>query len=565
MEGYYQELIQGIIEKKLSLAESLKFRRELARKYKPKVFPSIIQILCHANEKQLPNLKHLITKPARTISGVSVIAIMTKPMKCPHGKCIPCPGGPESFFGDMPQSYTGREPATMRAIRNFYDPYLQVFNRLEQYILMDRTPDKVELIVMGGTFPSSPKGYQEEFVKYAFKALNDFGKMFYKKDVLQFEKFKKFFELPGDMNDKTREESIKKKILKLKEECSLDSEQKKNEKAKLRCVALCVETRPDYCGKKEIDEMLRLGVTRVELGVQSIYDDILEKMGRGHSVADSIKAAHLLKDSFLKVGFHIMPGLPGSTAEKDVQMFKELFSNQDFMPDALKIYPCMVLKGTKLYEMWKEKKYEPLTTEDAIRIIAEAKKSIPKFCRILRIQRDIPTKVTESGVNITNLRQKVQEFMQENNIRCECIRCREPRNRKIDYDSVKLLRYDYNASDGKEVFLSFEDTKNDILLGFCRLRKPSRPFRKEITANSVGIRELHVYGEATPISVEGKSVQHKGYGKRLLEEAERIAREEFKARKILIISGVGVREYFSSLNYRRDGVYMSKKLGITKV
>ncbi len=565
MEEYYQELIRGIIEKKLSLAESLKFRRELARKYKPEVFPSIIQILCHANEKQLLNLKHLITKPARTISGVSVIAIMTKPIKCPHGKCITCPGGPESFFGDMPQSYTGREPATMRAIRNFYDPYLQVFNRLQQYILMDRVPDKIELIVMGGTFPSFPKKYQEEFVKYAFKALNDFGEMFYKKGVLQFEKFKKFFELPGDMNDKTREDSIKKKVLKLKGECSLDSEQKNNEKAKLRCVALCVETRPDYCGKKEIDEMLKLGVTRVELGLQSVYNDILEKMERGHSVACSIKAAQLLKDSFLKVGFHIMPGLPGSTAEKDVQMFKEIFSNQDFMPDALKIYPCMVLKGTKLYEMWKKKEYSPLTTDEAVKIIVEAKKSIPKFCRILRIQRDIPTKVTESGVGITNLRQKVQAFMQENKSRCECIRCREPRNRKIDYDSVKLLRYDYDASDGKEVFLSFEDTKNDILLGFCRLRNPCKPFREEITANSVGIRELHVYGEATPVGESSKGIQHKGYGKKLLAEAERIAEKEFEAKKIVIISGVGVRDYYSRSGYKKDGPYMSKKLGITKV
>ncbi|MDP2908200.1 MAG: tRNA uridine(34) 5-carboxymethylaminomethyl modification radical SAM/GNAT enzyme Elp3 [Nanoarchaeota archaeon] len=441
MEEYYQELIQGIIEKKLDLAEALKFRRELARKYKPKVFPSIIQILCHANDKQAGKLKHLITKPARTISGVSVVAIMTKPMKCPHGKCVTCPGGPESYFGDVPQSYTGREPATMRAIRNFYDPYLQVFNRLEQYVLMDRVPDKVELIVMGGTFPSFPKVYQEEFVKYAFKALDDFGKMFYKKGVLQFEKFKKFFELPGDINDKKRGESIKKKVLKLKGKCNLGIEQKKNEKAKLRCVALCVETRPDYCGKKEIDEMLKLGVTRVELGVQSVYDEVLEKMERGHDVEDSVRATQLLKDSFLKIGYHMMPGLSGSNPERDVQMFKELFSNQDFMPDALKIYPCMVLKGTKLYDIWKKKEYVPLTTEEAVKIIAEAKKSIPKFCRVLRIQRDIPTKVTEAGVGITNLRQKVQEFMQESNIKCSCIRCREPRGKKIDFENIKILEH----------------------------------------------------------------------------------------------------------------------------
>ncbi|MBL7100364.1 MAG: tRNA uridine(34) 5-carboxymethylaminomethyl modification radical SAM/GNAT enzyme Elp3 [Nanoarchaeota archaeon] len=559
MKEYYQELIKEIISKKLSLAEALKLRRTLARKYKPKVFPSIIQILYHADEKQIPKLKHLITKPTRTISGVSVVAIMTKPIKCPHGKCTPCPGGPKSFFGNVPQSYTGNEPATMRAIRNFYDSYLQVFNRLEQYILMDRVPDKIELIIMGGTFPSFPKAYQENFIKYAFKAVNDFGKMFYKKDNLQFEKFKKFFELPGDINDTEREGRIKKRILKLKKECNLVSEQKKNEKAKLRCVGLCVETRPDYCGKKEINQMLKLGTTRVELGVQSTYDDVLKRIERGHKVEDSVKATQLLKDSFLKVGYHTLPGLPSSSPKLDVNMFRELFSNQNFMPDALKIYPCMVLRGTKLYKEWKKKKYRPITTEEAIRVIIETKKYIPKFCRVLRIQRDIPTKVTEAGVDITNLRQKIHEVMEKKNIKCKCIRCREPRDKKVDFKNVKLLRFDYEASNGKEIFLSFEDVKNDILLGFCRLRKPYKSFRKEINADSVGIRELHVYGEAIPIGNIGR-IQHKGYGKKLLSEAERIAKREFKAKKILVISGIGVKGYYSKLGYKKDGLYMSKKL-----
>lgn len=558
MKEYYKELIQEIIANKLNLEESLKLRRKLARKYRPKVFPSIIQILSHANEKQFPKLKHLITKPTRTISGVSVIAIMTKPMKCPHGKCIPCPGGPKSFFGNIPQSYTGNEPATMRAARNFYDPYLQVFNRLEQYILMDRTPDKIELIVMGGTFPSFPKAYRDSFIKYAFKAMNDFGRMFYKKDKLQFEKFKKFFELPGNINDLDRENKIKKKVLKLKKKCFLVSEQKKNEKAKLRCVALCLETRPDYSKKKEINQMLRLGTTRVELGVQSIYDNVLKRMDRGHSVKDSIKANQLLRDSFLKTGFHIMPGLPSSSPELDIKMFKELFSNQNFMPDALKIYPCMVLKGTKLYKKWKKKKYRPLTTDKAIKIITKAKQYIPKFCRVLRIQRDIPSKIIEAGVGITNLRQKIHQAMEKKNIICKCIRCREPKNKKIDSKNVKLQRYDYEAVNGKEIFLSFEDVKNNILLGFCRIRKPYKPFRKEITPNSIGIRELHVFGDAIPIGKTGR-IQHKGYGKRLLKEAEKVAKE-WKAKKILVISGIGTKMYYKNLGYRKDGVYMSKRI-----
>jgi elongator complex protein 3 len=395
-------------------------------------------------------------------------------------------------------------------------------------------------------------------VKYAFKAMNDFGRMFYRNDKLQFKKFKKFFELPGNINDLEREERIKKRILKLKRKCSLASEQKKNEKEKLRCVALCIESRPDYCGKKEINQMLKLGCTRVELGVQSTYDKVLKRIERGHSVENSVRAIQLLKDSFLKIGFHVMPGLPSSSPEMDTKMFKELFSDQKFMPDALKIYPCMVLKGTKLYKEWKKKRYNPLTTGEAIKIIIAAKKYIPKFCRVMRIQRDIPSKVTEAGVDITNLRQKIHELMARKNVKCDCIRCREPRNKKIDFKNVKLLRYNYDASGGKEVFLSFEDTKNDILLGFCRLRKPYKPFRKEIISSSAGIRELHVYGKAIPIGKKG-SIQHKGYGKKLLNEAEKTAKE-LKARKILVISGIGTREYYKRLGYRKDGCYMSKKL-----
>jgi len=556
MEKYYQELIKGIIEKKLDLQDSLKYRRILAREYKPKIFPSIIHILSHANDKQLPKLKHLITKPTRTMSGVSVVAIMTKPMECPHGKCLPCPGGPKSVFGNIPQSYTGEEPATMRAVRNFYDPYLQVFNRLQQYILMDRSPDKIELIIMGGTFPSSNKNYQEDFIKYSLKAMNDFGNMFYKNNILQFEKFKSFFELPGDMNDEEREKRIKERIIKLKKNTSLENSQKRNEKSKIRCVALCLETRPDYSNKKHIDQMLKLGTTRIELGVQSVYDSVLKKIKRGHDVNKSIEATQLLRDSFLKVGFHMMPGLPSSSPKMDIEMFKILFSDQRFMPDALKIYPCMVLKGTKLHNLWKKEKYRPITTKEAVNIILKSKKYIPKFCRVMRIQRDIPTKVTEAGVDITNLRQKIHEKM---NRRCKCIRCREPRNRKISFKDVKLLRMDYESSNGKEIFLSFEDTKNDILLGFCRLRKPYKPFRKEITKDSVGIRELHVYGESAQIGKAGK-LQHRGYGKRLLLESEKIARKEFKSKKILVISGIGVREYYRKLGYKRDGAYMSKRL-----
>jgi elongator complex protein 3 len=364
--------------------------------------------------------------------------------------------------------------------------------------------------------------------------------------------------MPGEMKDDARVKRIQERILKLKEDFDLEKEQKRNETAKIRCVAMCLETRPDFCFEKEIDEMLKLGGTRVELGVQTVYEDILRKIKRGHTVKDAVKATQLMKDSFLKVGYHMMPGLPGSSPAKDIKMFKELFSNPDFMPDALKIYPCMVIEGTELYDLWKAKKYKPLTTAVAAKMLVEIKKNIPKYCRIMRVQRDIPTTMISAGVDRTNLRQYVSKILKEKKIKCKCIRCREPKGRAIDFSKIEIKRLDYPASGGKEVFLSAE--AGDILLGFCRLRIPYKPFRPEITKKSAGIRELHVYGTAVPVGEKGEALQHKGLGRKLMSEAERIAKEEFGCDKMLVISGIGVREYYKKLGYEQDGMYVSKKL-----
>jgi elongator complex protein 3 len=449
----------------------------------------------------------------------------------------------------------------MRGVRNFFDPYLQVSNRLEQYTLLNQNFDKVELIIMGGTFPSFDVSYQDEFVKYALKAMNDYGR-FFDEGEIDFVKFKRFFELPVYVKDEARTKRIQKKLLELKGECELEKEQRKNEKSSVRCVAMCLETRPDYSKEKEINQMLKLGCTRVELGVQSVYDNVLKKIERGHSVKDSVKATQLLKDSFLKTGYHIMSGLPGSSKEMDVEVFKELFSNPDFMPDALKIYPCMVIKGTKLSEDYEKGGFTPLTTSEAMEIIIKGKKHVPEFCRVMRVQRDISSKIITSGVDITNFRQKLDEEMKKRGVKCRCIRCREPRGKTIDFDNVKMKRVDYSASGGEEVFLSLDDVKNDLLLGFLRLRIPYQPFRKEITPGSVGIRELHVYSPSVGIGKKEKgAVQHKGFGRKLMEEAEKIASEEYDAKKILVISGIGVREYYrAKLGYRNDGPYVSKKI-----
>lgn len=555
MERVYRELIDTLKKKKLSEKELALLKYKLCKKYNVSEVPTNIQVLLHARQSDLKRLS-IITKPSRSISGVSVVTIMTKPIACPHGRCSYCPGGIKSAFGTVPQSYTGNEPASMRASRAFYDPYLQVFNRLEQYIVTGHEIDKIEMIVNGGTFTSMPLAYQESFVASAIKALNDFSNHFFT-TRLNIDKFRKFFELPGNFKDVERVKRVQKRILNLKKKAELQKVQKDNEKAKARCVALCLETRPDCCSEREISNMLRFGATRVEIGVQSLYDNVLRHVHRGHDVNASIKATQMLKDSFLKVGYHMMPGLPLTTKKMDIELFRRLFSDSNFRPDALKIYPTMVMAGTKLYNEWKKGRYKPISTKEAAEIIAEGKKFVPKYCRIMRIQRDIPTKFSTAGVDRTNLRQYVDQILLKRNIKCKCIRCQEPKNSAVDFSNVKIKVASYESSSGEDSFISAES--GSVLLGFCRLRMPYEPFRKEITANSAGIRELHVYGKATALSEEG-SIQHRGIGKKLFVEAEKIASEVYDCKKMLVISGIGARAYYRKLGYKQDGPYVSRRL-----
>jgi len=470
----FKEINENLEDGKIQNKSDLnKVKLQLVKKFKSNKIPSNIEILEHLNGKDIEKFRHLFTsKPIRTLSGVAPIAVMTMPIACKHGKCTFCCGGPNSYYGNVPMSYTGNEPSTMRAMRANYDPYLIVFNRLEQFILLNQVPEKTEVIIQGGTFTSFPEDYQDYVIKFIFKAFNDFSKIFFKNEALDMEKFNEFFELPGNVNDGNRTKKIQEKVLKLKNDCNLIEEQKMNETSKIRCVALTVETKPDWCKHKEINKSLELGVTRVELGVQTLYDDILKITNRGHNLSDTIEAIQLLKDSFLKTNFHIMPGLPNSSREKDLNVFKELFENQLYRPDQLKIYPCMVMPGTPLYLQYKKELFKPLTTSEAAEIIAEGKKYVEKYCRIVRCQRDIPTKVTEAGVDRTNLRQYIKEELIRKGIKCNCIRCREPMNKRVDLENIKLLRKDYESSNGQEIFLSYEEPKNDIIIGFVRLRKP---------------------------------------------------------------------------------------------
>lgn len=558
------ELKKGNVKTQKQL-NSVKLR--VLKRHNAKIYPSNLYLAHFATDAERKRFKDLLTiKPVREMSGISIVAVMSKPHKCPHGKCMYCAGGLGSAFGDVPQSYTGTEPCTRRGIRNNYDPYLQVMNRLEQYVAMNKIPDKTEIIVMGGTFPSLPRKYQKDFVMYLFKALNDFSKLFFNKDgKLDFKKFERFFELPANIFDDERVKRINQKLLAEKNKIhrDLSYEQKKNERAKIRCVGLTLETRPDYGLRKNGDFMLELGCTKVEVGVQTTRDDILKRIERGHGIGTTVKSISELKDLGFKLNFHFMPGLPGMEKKDMIRDFRNLFEVEAFRPDMLKIYPCAVMKGTKLYNMWKKGEYKPLTTRRARDLVIEFKKYVPKYCRIMRILRDTPTWSIEAGVDRTNLRQQIEEEMKRRGIRCKCIRCNQIGRSKLkSKPSINVITY--NSSGGIEFFIYYGDERT--IIGFCRLRFPFRYLRKEIQEDSALIRELHVYGTAVEIGkkAKGKVSQHRGIGKRLLGAAEEISRTYYK-RKLLVISAVGTRDYYRKLGYKLDGPYMSKKLASTVI
>lgn len=519
----YRVVCRDII-KNLMKSESLdekkvdKIIKDCCKKHELAEIPTKVELLSFCRSEEKKKLKRFLkTKPSRTISGVSVITVVAKPASCP-GTCIYCPKGINA-----PQSYTGFEPAVQRGIRNNYDPFFQTKDRLNQYKIIGHPSDKIEVIILGGTFLALDEEYQEWFVKRMFDALNE------------------------------------------KESENLEAAQKLNETVGHRCVGLTIETRADYCFENHINQMLKLGTTRVEIGVQSIYPEVLKKVRRGHTVEDAIKATQLAKDSCLKCTYHVMPGL-FTDFEKDLEQFKILFQDPEFKPDSLKIYPTLVIKGTELYDMWKRGDYKPLTTEEGVKLLSKVMKYIPKYCRIIRVQRDIPSNKVIAGIKKSNLRELVERECEKKSIRIKEVRYREVghklrRGISPDTERIKLCRLDYDASNEKEIFLSFEDVKNDILIGFLRLRIPFEPFRKEIDKKTGLIREIHVYGETVPIKERRKPAwQHRGYGKRLVQKAERIASEEFRMSKMIVIAGVGVREYFRKFGYRRDGPYVSKVL-----
>jgi len=515
----YDEIIEKIRGGQIKNKQQLeKVKTRLAKKYGLMRLPKNAELIEFANDSEISIL--LRTKPVRTLSGVANISVMWLPgdykESCP-AKCVYCPQGKQldakGVISFVPKSYTGTEPTTMRATMFHFDPHLQVGNRIRQFHILGHQTDKCELIIMGGTFMAWQKEKREAFVKGCFDAFNGC------------------------------------------ESPSLEEAQRINETSSNRCVGLTIETRADFCKPQD---MLYLGCTRVEIGVQSTDDNILKMIKRGHNAQKNKDAFATLREAGLKVCAHWMPGLTGLYGkidiEKEIQGFKELFENPDYRPDELKIYPVWVIEDTELHEMWKRGEYEALTAEKAAELIIELKKLVPKYVRIKKMMRDISHHQVKSGPAVTNLRQLIRMDMKKRGLRCMCIRCREAGLLKKESDmepqDIGLQVTEYDASGGQELFLGFEDAKQDILMGFLRLRMDE--------STTARIRELHVYGEMAGIGKAG-TVQHSGYGKKLLAKAEEIARSNGKT-KMQVTSGVGAREYYRKLGYQKEGFYMTKEL-----
>jgi elongator complex protein 3 len=450
---------------------------------------------------------------------VTPLAVMTAPMSCP-GQCLYCPTYP-----DAPQSYTPESPAVLRARRFDYDARRQVEARLNTFAEMGHPTDKIELIIMGGTFLAQPVDYQYRFIQDCYDGLNGVTS------------------------------------------AALEEAKKLNETARHRCTGLCIETRPDWCGQAEIERMLEFGATRVELGVQALDDDIYRLVRRGHGVEAVVEATALLRESGFKVYYHWMPGLPGATPEKDLAMSEQLFADERFRPDGIKLYPTMVVQGTELEKWYREGRYRPYDDDTMINLTIKIKAMVPKYVRIARVLRDIPSKFIVAGLK-DSLRDVVKERMRHDAIECHCIRCREYGHRTLagwQIGEPHLVRLDYDAAGGKEVFLAFEDD-NETLFGLLRLRIQSRPvpaLGQGANGNQALIRELHIFGPEVPLNERrAGAAQHKGLGKALLREAERLARDEFSAGNMVVLSGTGAKEYYrTEFGYRSHGDYLVKSLG----
>lgn len=477
-----------------------------------------------------PKVEQLLKRlKVRSNSGVAVISLLTKPYACP-GKCIYCP-----TEKNMPKSYLSREPAAARALANRFDPYKQIWSRLSALSVNGHPVDKVEMIMIGGTWNYYPREYQEEFVIESFRACNNWGK--------------------------AQSEQIK------QGELGLIELQKINETAEARIIGLSIETRPDYVNLSELNWLRYLGVTKVEIGVQHLDNTVLDLNKREMTAEAIAESSDILRQAGFKIVYHMMPNLPGSTPEMDIEMFRGLFEGKDHHPDMLKIYPCMILKGSILYKWWTrgQIEYIPYDDETLTRVLADAEREIPPYVRLIRVIRDIPADYIYASSRKSNLRELVDVYQKKRGVKQVDIRAREIRDSEVDPRDFDITEIQYDTQSSVEYFIQFENKNENTLAGFCRLRLPtvSTDFSDfphlEVLKDAAIIRELHVYGTVKKIGEGGDQSQHVGFGRRLVSQAEYRAKQAGFT-KIAVISGVGVRGYYEKLGYTLKGTYMVKEL-----
>jgi len=555
VERVCERLVEGILSGEVDRDSLEAAKLDACGEFSSPRVPKNSDILRAAPAEARDEVREVVRrKPVRTASGVSPVAVMTSPRACPHGKCLYCPGGPASEF-DSAQSYTGQEPAAARGVQTDYDPYAQVRLRLDQLRHIGHPVEKAELILMGGTMTARSHDYQSWFVRRALAAMND-------------------YETGGEIPEASASTAAEAAAA-AEEPRYLADVVSRNERSDVRCVGITFETKPDWCDPEQIDRMLRLGATKVEVGVQTTVDEVNRAMHRGHGTRDSVDASRRLRDAGLKVGYHMMPGQPGLSYEDSVEDIRRIFEHPRWRPDYLKIYPTLVVRGTRTYDMWRRGEFDPLTSAEAAELVAEAYEHLPPWVRLQRVQRDIPAPLIDAGVQKSNLRQLADEAAGRMGTAPRDIRAREAGLAEVDPDpsNVEAVTRSYEASGGTEQFLSFEDPDADLLVGFCRLRFPSyspaapddpasegrsEPVRREL-ADAALVRELHVYGSEAGLGDEGEW-QHRGFGRRLMRRAEDRARAAGFS-KLAVTAGIGVRPYYrEKLGYRQDGPYVSKRL-----
>lgn len=481
--------------------------------------PSNEEILAHANSSVSQHVRTLLVKrPIKTASGIAVIALMPMPYSCPHGRCTYCPGGAAS---GTPNSYTGKEPISLGAISLSYDPRSQVRAGLGRLCSCGHDASKIELVIVGGTFLFMPSEYRRWFVKSCYDALNS------------------------------------------TESKTLEDAKSLNETATSRCVGLTIETKPDYCKRSHVDAMLEYGATRTEIGIQCLRDRVYRIVNRGHTYADVVESLQVSRDAGYKVVAHMMPGLPTMSIDDDIADFDRLWSDSELRPDMLKIYPSLVIADTPLYDDYMSGKYAARTQKETVDMLASIKARIPRWVRIMRVQREITPSEIMAGADSGNLRQDVFAKMAKDHTRCMCIRCREAGIAGINAipkDGLELVRMDYDSSGGHETFLSMEDV-DDHVYAYLRLRRPSKlAHRTEIDSQTCIVRELHTLGRQVRVGRDSGGIQHSGLGSQLLKEAERIALKDLGATRLLVISAVGTRQYYARLGYSQAGPYMLRGL-----